>query len=130
MYGEQTEHLIDGKISYSDGLWNPFLVLHGRVGDDISFDTGLVTQVGIAPSKTFGKVTVSMPVTVSFDTDNFHGGDSGFAYASAGLGASIPLCAHTTLNLGATFYHTDDEVIPGNPDDDFITGSAGITIAF
>jgi len=46
------------------------------------------------------------------------------------LGASIPICAHTTLNLGATFYHTEDDVIPGNPDEDFFTGSAGVTIAF
>ncbi len=130
MYGEQTEHIIDGKISYADGFWNPFLMLHGRVADDISFDTGLVTQVGIAPSKTFGKVTFAAPLTVSFDTDNYHGGDAGFAYVSAGLGASIPLFAHTTLNLGVTYYHTDDEVIPGNPDDDFVTGSAGVTIAF
>lgn len=130
MYAEQTEQIIDGKVSYSDGFWNPFLLLHGRVGGAEPFDTGLVTQVGIAPSKTFGKVTLSVPVTVSFDTEGFHGGDGGFAYVSAGVGAAIPVCAHTTLNLGATFYHTDGNVFPTNPDEDFITGSAAITIAF
>ncbi len=130
MYGSQTEHIIDGKVTYNDGLWNPFLALHGRVGDDLPFDTGLVAQVGIAPSKTFGKVTLSLPVVASFDTDNYHGGDSGFAYASVGLGASIPLCNHVTLNLGVTGYFTNDEVIPVNVDENFVTGSAGITIAF
>ncbi len=130
MYASQVEHIIDGKISYSDGFWNPFVMLHGRVGDDLPFDTGLVAQLGIAPSKTFGAVTVSMPVTVSFDTDNFHGGDSGFAYASVGLGASIPLWKQTTLNLAATYYHTIDDVISVNRDEDFVTGSAGITISF
>ena len=130
MYGDQVEHIIDGKVSYNDGVWNPFVMLHGRVADEISFDTGLVGQLGIAPSKTYGKVTFSLPVTVSFDTDNFHGGDAGFAYVSAGLGASIPLCKHTSLNLGVTYYHTNDDVIPVNPDDDFVTGSAAITIAF
>jgi hypothetical protein len=130
IYGGQVEHLIDGKVSYNDGMINPFLVLHGRVGDDIAFDTGLVTQVGIAPSKTFGPVTLSLPITVSFDTEGFHGGDGGFAYASAGLGASIPLIDHVTLNLGVTYYHTEKSVFPGNPDEDFVTGSAGISISF
>jgi hypothetical protein len=131
-YASQTESIIDGKISYSDGFWNPFLMLHGRVGADLgpSFDDGLVTQVGIVPTKKFGPVTVTLPVTVSFDTSQFHGGDSGFAYASVGLGASIPLCKHTTLNLGVTYYHTEDDVFPTNPDSDFVTGSAGVTIAF
>lgn len=132
MYASQTENIIDAKVSYNDGLWNPFVMLHGRVGADLgpSFDDGLVAQVGIAPSKTFGPVTVSLPVTVSFDTDQFHGGDSGFAYASIGLGASIPLCKHTALNLGVTFYHTEENVFPTNPDEDFFTGSAGIAISF
>lgn len=130
MYGDQIEHIVDGKVSYNDGVWNPFLMLHGRVADDIGFDTGLVAQVGIAPSKAFGPVTLSLPITASFDTDNFHGGDSGFAYVSAGLGASVPLWKQTTLNVGVTYYHTNDEVIPGNPDEDFVTGSAGITISF
>jgi hypothetical protein len=130
IYGGQVEHLIDGKVSYNDGMINPFLVLHGRVADDISFDTGLVTQVGIAPSKTFGPVTVSLPITVSFDTNDFHGGDGGFAYASAGLGASIAIVDHVTLNLGVTYYHTERTVFPGNPEEDFVTGSAGVTISF
>jgi hypothetical protein len=130
MYAEQIEHIVDAKVSYNDGLWNPFVMLHGRVADDIGFDTGVVGQVGIVPSKTFGPVTLSLPVTVSFDTDNFHGGDAGFAYVSAGLGASIPLAKHVALNLGVTFYHTNDEVIPVNPEEDFFTGSAGVTVSF
>jgi hypothetical protein len=130
IYGGQTESIIDGRVQYNDGMINPFLMLHGRVDDGIPFDTGLVTQVGIVPSKTFGKVTLALPITVSFDTDNFHGGDAGFAYVSAGLGASIPLIDHLVLNLGVTYYHTSDDVIPGNPDSDFVTGSAGISIVF
>jgi len=129
MYASETEHIIDGKVSYNDGTWNPFLMLHGRV-NDFPYDAGVVAQVGIAPSKTFGKVTVSAPVTLSFDTDGFHGGDAGFAYASVGLGASIPLVEHVTLNLGATYFHTEDDVIPGNVDDDFVVGSAGVTISW
>jgi len=130
IYAEQIEHIVDAKVSYNDGLINPFLMLHGRVGDQLSFDTGLVTQVGIAPGTTLGPVSLSFPVTVSFDTDNFHGGSGGFAYVSAGVGASIPIVDHLSLALGVTYYHTDDSVIPGNPDSDFVTGSAGLVISF
>lgn len=130
MYAEQTEHIIDAKVSYNDGTWNPFLMLHGRIADDISFDTGLVAQVGIVPSKKVGPVTFSLPITASFDTDNYHGGDAGFAYVSAGLGASIPLAERLSLNLAVTYYHTNEDVIPVNPDEDFVTGMAGITFSF
>jgi hypothetical protein len=131
-YASQTESIIDGKISYNDGFWNPFLMLHGRVDSDLgpNFDNGLVAQVGIVPGTKLGPVSLTFPVTVSFDTDQYHGGDSGFAYASVGIGASVPLCKHTSLNLGVTFYHTEENVFPTNPDEDFFTGTAGITIAF
>lgn len=131
-YAGQTESIIDGKVSYSDGLFNPFLMLHGRVGigSNIGLDNGLVTQVGIAPSKTWGKVTASLPITVSFDTDNFHGGNAGFAYVSAGPQFSIALSKHISANLGATYYHTNDNVISTNPASDFVLGTAGFTVAF
>ncbi len=130
MYGEQTEHIIDGKVSYNDGLINPFLMLHGRVADEISFDTGLVTQVGIAPATTLGPVSFAFPITISFDTDNFHGGDAGFAYVSAGISASIPITKHISATIAGTYYHTEDSVIPGNPDSDFVLGTAGIVVTF
>jgi hypothetical protein len=131
MYAEQIEHIVDGKISYNDGLLNPFLMLHGRVADQISFDTGLVAQVGIAPGYALGPVSLSFPITASFNTtDNFHGGDAGFAFVSAGIGATIPLVKHVALSLSATYYHTMDDVIPVNVDDDFVTGAAGIVISF
>ena len=130
IYAEQVEHIIDGKVMYNDGLINPFLMLHGRVDSGLAFDNGLVTQVGIAPGTKLGPVSLSFPITVSFDTDDFHGGDAGFAYVSAGIAATIPIVDHVALALGATYYHTNDDVIPVNPDDDFITGSAGIVVSF
>ncbi len=130
MYGEQVEHIVDGKIAYNDGLINPFVLVHGRVADDIPLDTGVVAQVGIAPAYTLGPVALSFPIAVSFNTtDNFHGGDAGFAYVSAGIGASIPLYKTISLSLGATYYHTEDDVIP-NPESDFVVGSAGIVVTF
>jgi hypothetical protein len=129
-YASQTEHIIDGKVSYLDGLINPFVAVHGRVGIDIpGYDEGVVAQVGVAPSTALGPVTLSFPITVSFDTDGFHAGDGGFAYVSAGVGASIPIHKQISLSVGATYYHTQDDVIP-NADEDFVVGSAGVVFTF
>ena len=129
-YASQTEHIIDGKVTYMDGLINPFVAVHGRVGIDLpGYDEGVVAQVRVAPSTTLGPVSLSFPVTVSFDTDGFHAGGEGFAYVSAGVGASIPIHKQISLSLGATYYHTQDDVIP-NADEDFVVGSAGIVFTF
>jgi hypothetical protein len=129
-YASQTEHIIDGKVSYLDGLINPFVAVHGRVGIDIpGYDEGVVAQVGVAPSTALGPVTLSFPITVSFDTDGVHAGDGGFAYVSAGVGASIPIHKQISLSVGATYYHTQDDVIP-NADEDFVVGSAGVVFTF
>ena len=131
-YAGQTEHVIEGKVSYNDGLINPFFLVHGRpgIGSNIGLSTGAVGQIGIAPGKTFGPCSLSFPITLSFDTDGFHGGDAGFAYVSAGPSASIALSKHISMNLAVTYYHTESSVIPTNPDSDFITGTAGFTVAF
>ena len=129
-YASQTEHIVDGKVSYLDGLINPFVAIHGRVGIDIpGYDEGVVGQIGIAPATTLGPVSLSFPITVSFDTDGFHGAGEGFAYVSAGVGASIPLHKQIALSVGVTYYHTQDDVIP-NVDSDFVVGSAGIVFTF
>jgi hypothetical protein len=129
-YASQTEHIIDGKVTYMDGLINPFVAVHGRVGIDLpGYDEGVVGQIGVAPSTALGPVTLSFPVTVSFDTDGFHAGGEGFAYVSAGVGASIPIHKQISLSIGATYYHTQDDVIP-NVDSDFVVGSAGIVFTF
>ena len=131
-YASQTESVLEGRVTYNDGFWSPFVAVHGRVdiGSNIGFDNGVVAQVGFAPSKTWGPVTLALPVTVSFDSDNYHGGDAGFAYVSAGLAATYAINKHLALNLGVTYYHTNDTVIPGNPDSDFVTGLAGFSINF
>ncbi|HHY85102.1 MAG TPA: hypothetical protein GYA07_06155 [Verrucomicrobia bacterium] len=132
MYGGQNERIVDFKVGYAHWL-NPSLTLHARVDDELPFDTGLVTVLGVAPSKEFGIVTVSVPVNVSFDTDNYHGGDAGFGFVSIGVSAGVPLTfvkGNWSLNAGITYYHTNDKVIPVNPDEDFVTGSLGVSLAF
>ena len=130
MYASDTEQIVDVKIAYTNFL-NPYLLLHGRIDEGASgFDTGLVVQVGIAPAVPVGPVTISFPVTANYDTKGFHGGDAGFSYASGGINVNIPVMKHVSVNVGATYYYTNDQVIPGNVDEAFVAGSAGITIAF
>jgi hypothetical protein len=129
MYASQTEQIVDFKVGY-DHFLKPSLTLHGRVAGADPFDTGVATVLGIAPGTDVGPVSLSFPVNVAFDTEDFHGGDAGFSFASAGVSLSIPIVEHVSASLGATYYHTDDGVIPGNPDEDFVTGTFGITITF
>ena len=131
MYASQHERAAELKVAYTGcyGL-NPYILLHGRFDDDISFDTGLVTVLGINPGTKVGSVALSFPVQVAADTEGYHGGSGGFSYVSAGVAASVPLSKHIGLNLGVTYYHTNDSVIPVNPESDIVVGSAGIAISF
>ena len=133
LYASQSERIIDFKIAYNDGLINPSLLFHGRVDGAEPFDTGLVTVLGIAPGTTVGPVALSFPLQVAADTDNFHGGDAGFSFASAGVTASVPLDflpGKWALNASLIYYYTNDEVIPVNVDESFLTGSIGLGLTF
>jgi hypothetical protein len=132
-YASQTESVIDFRATYNDGFWSPFLALHGRIDNELGLDNGLLVQLGIAPSKTWGALTVALPITVDADcTKNYAspGGDSGFGFVSAGLSLTYAVSKHVAINLGATYYHTEDKVFPTNPSSDFVTGLAGFTVSF
>lgn len=134
MYASQSERIVDLNIGYSHFL-NPSLTLHARVDHDLgpTIDNGLAVVLGIAPGMDAGPVALSFPVKIAAETDEFHGGDSGFSFASAGVGASLPLefmRGDWSLDAGLTLYHTNDDVIPNNPDDFFLTGSLGLKLKF
>jgi hypothetical protein len=135
LYAGQSERIVDFVVGYDHWL-NPSLTLHGRVDHNIGpdFKNGLTTVLGIAPGKDFGKVSVSLPLNVAFDTDGMHGGDAGFSFFSAGIDASVPLTfvpkGDWSLNGGFAFYYTNDDVIVGNPDDAFVTARLGVSLAF
>ncbi len=133
MYGGGSERIVDFIVAV-DTFLNPSLTIHGRVdGDDLGLEEGIVGVVGIEEGFDAGPVSISFPAAVAFATDNYHGGDGGFAYASLGVNASVPLTflpGDWSLHAGVTGYYTNDEVIPSNPDETFITGNAGLTLAF
>ena len=86
-------------------------------------DEGIYYEVGIAPSFPAGPVTVTIPITAGFGSNDFYGslntstGDidnEGFGYVSAGVNVSyaltcIPECyGKWTLTGGYTYYFLGD----------------------
>jgi hypothetical protein len=126
MYASQSERIVDLKATFPGSL-APTFTVHGRV-DGEGMDTGAAFVAGItAPGFT-------IPVNVAADTDGFHGGDAGFSFASAGLSLAMPLGIDMkggpTLGAALTGYYTNDDVIPNNPDDAFVTGNVSVSVAF
>lgn len=139
-YGSATEEILDVNFSY-DCFLHPTLIVHNRLGAGASGgDEGTVLVAGISYGVEAGPVTVSFPVNVAyFATDGFHGAsaDTGFGYASIGVGASLPLTSvigssfgDWTLNGGLTYYFTDTDITVNNEESSFLTASLGLSLAF
>jgi len=83
--------------------------LENKAGNGTS--KGNYYEIGIAPSAPLGPVTVSLPITGGFGSDNFYAKDAGFGYVSVGVNASVPLkfipaCLGSwTANAGITYYY-------------------------
>jgi hypothetical protein len=137
MYNFQSERIVDLKAAHSHFL-KPNLTLHFRTdSENQGQDDGLAAVLGIAPGKTFdgaGGLSLSFPVNVAYDTEGFHGGDAGWSFLSAGATASVPLKfiskGNWSFTAGVTYYLTNEDVIPGNPEENFLTGSTGVTLSF
>lgn len=135
MYASQTEKIVDLKATYA-GFLNPSATFHFRVDSELpNTDDGLAVVLGIAPGLKLGEnISLSFPLNIAGETEGFHGGDEGFSFASLGANAGIPLSfiskGNWTFNIGVTYFVTSDDVIPNNPEDAFLTGSAGVTLTF
>ena len=136
MFAGQSERIVDLKAGYAHFL-NPSLTLHFRVDNDLGLDNGLATVLGIAPGTSWEDISFSFPVNVAFETDGFHGGDSGWSFASVGASASVPLKfipkGDWTFSAGLTYYFTSEDVIPSNAingEENFLTGTAGVVLTF
>lgn len=133
MYASDSERIVDFKVSY-DTFLKPYILFHGRVdGIGPAQDTGVVGVIGGAYDFKAGPIDFSIPGAVAFMTDGFQGGTSGFGYASLGLNATYAFTGFwegMSVSAGVTYYHTNDSVIPNNPDTDFVTGTAGVSFKF
>jgi hypothetical protein len=132
LFASDSERIVDFIVAV-DTLLNPSLTVHGRVDGNGPQEEGVVFVLGIAEGFEAGPFTFNFPLNVAFATDEYHGGDAGFAYVSVGATASVPvpfLPGDWSAHAGVTYYHTDSGVIPTNPDEDFVTGNIGLTLAF
>lgn len=78
-------------------------------------EDGWYYEIGIAPSHTFGPVTVTVPITVGLGDGNFYAGDN-YGYTSAGVTLSTPLSfipekwGAWTVSTGYTYYNLGDNL--------------------
>ncbi len=120
------------KLAFSDSeLWggsfglNPYVQvlfeLENKAGSGA--DEGVYYEVGIAPSFPVGPLTVTLPITAGFGSNDFYGSynpetglieDEWFGFVSGGVNLSynltfIPECYGTwTVNAGYTYYYLGD----------------------
>lgn len=139
MYANDDEKILDVKFAY-DCLLAPSLTIHHRLDQGAAAgNEGTILVLGVSHSIETGPVTFSFPVNVAYFLDgDFHGGsDEGVGYASVGAQAAVPLApvideafGDWTLNAGATYYFTDDEIIPNNDEKDLLTANVGLALSF
>lgn len=144
MYGGNTEDIIDLKFSY-DTFLAPSLTIHHRLDQGAAAgDEGTVLVLGLSHSIEAGPVTISFPFNLGyFLTDDFHnfpvngGSDTGFGYLSIGAATSLSLTPYIgdsygdwALNGGLTYFITEEDIIPNNPQSSFLAASLGLSVAF
>jgi hypothetical protein len=145
MYSGGTEDILDIAFSY-DTFLSPSITVHNRLdtggvagSGGQAGDEGTVVVGGLSYGFDAGPFSISIPFNIAyFATDEFHapGADDGLGYGSLGVAASIPISfigseyGEWTLNGNLTYYITDSDVIPNNPQSDFLTAGVGIGIAF
>lgn len=147
-YADDVERVVDLSLSYDDTglIWEgfgfqPSLLAHLRVDGNGAQEEAEALVFGIEPSFTLTDskdypLSLSIPVSAAIFTDEFHGGDSGFGYFSAGATLSMPLSfipagyGQWSAAVNATYYHTPDDTIPGNPRENFVATTLSLGMSF
>lgn len=103
-------------------------------------EDGFYYEVGIAPSHTYGALTVTVPVNVGFGSNGFYAGDA-YGYTSAGINLSTPLSfipekwGAWTVSAGYTYFNLGDNLQAfskatqgdGDSNQHVFSGSVGLT---
>lgn len=160
MYASQVEKILDLSLAFDDKellgafAMAPKITAHkvmsggeltsvGGATGDIK-DSGWAFLLSLTPgfmlmeSESFD-IALSFPINIGFGDDEFYGSsqnDFAFAYFSVGVAAAMPLkfipakYGAWTIGVSLTYYHTDNAIIPINPDTDFLVGKVGFSVAF
>ncbi len=136
------------RIGYNDsdllGAWSlqPYLWVEyeadGKSGNGpAGSDGGLYYEFGIAPSRSFGDLTVSVPVKLGIGSNDYYATDETYGFASIGITGSyalksIPEClGDWSVYANATYIHLGDAASPLNGGDESdVTFTGGLKIAF
>lgn len=145
-YASDVEEIVDVNLGFDDSAYlgkfalNPGLIWHIRTSGNNAQETGSAIVVSIAPRVEFleKKLSLTFPAGVAFfTTDDFQGGDeSGYAYSYLGASLGVPISfipaayGSWALNFDVTGYFTESDAIPNNPEENFATGSVGLTLSF
>jgi len=149
IYSGEEEKAVELSVSFSDAdvfadgfALNPSLLLHYRYDGIGAQEEAMVVQLGVRPTFYFRedtdeKITLAVPASVGFFTDDYQGGEGGgFGYVNVGVSASFPLTfipegyGAWTAGLSATLWHTPDDAIPGNPDETFVVTALSVGLSF
>lgn len=148
-YASQTEEVFDVSVSYDDSellgdfAMTPTFVAHKLMsGGDIPGvrDSGWAYVFSVEPGFTLIEsetypVDISFPAAVGFGDSDYYA-DSGYAWSTIGVAMAMPLhfipnkYGDWTFGAALKYYHTDDEAIPVNPEDEFVTGTVGVAASF
>lgn len=146
-YAGTVEQVFDASVSFDDSeilgayALKPSLTWHHVFSDDIGGkDHGNVVNIGIAPGLTVYKseavdVNLSFPVNVLIGDQPFYA-EGGFAYLSAGVAAGVPLkfipasYGAWTATTTVKYNHGEADKLPGNPDQDYMTATFGLSVGF
>jgi len=138
IYSGETEEILDVKFAY-DTFLSPSLTIHNRLTEGASGgNTGTVLVGAIEHGFEYGAVGFTVPLALGyFMEDDFHpnSSDDGLGYGSIGLLASYALPVDAkfgewVLKGGLIYYVTDKDVIGNEDEDDFLTATLGVAVAF
>ena len=143
-YASVKEVVLDSWLTFNDrGLLfdslalNPGLTLHTQLAADLFDHKASVLVTRINPGHRLGQrkirpLWLSLPVEIGFQQDGFRGNRGGHSFTSVGLQLYAPLVSLPkrwglwSANLGMTWYDTDQQRIPTNPEARFSTLRLGL----
>ncbi|MCX7713150.1 MAG: hypothetical protein N2035_05730 [Chthoniobacterales bacterium] len=140
-YASQTESVLDVILKYANNTFlNPALTIHTRMnaslegpGGDGPGNAGVFFVPNLSYNWKIWELTITPSAAMGFCTTDFHGADGGYAYTALGVAASVPipyLPGNWELHGSVTYYNTNKDVIPTNPDDNFLTANVGVKLSF
>jgi hypothetical protein len=149
-YASDEEKVLDVALSLNDTGWiipdfsfAPKITWHNRLRGNGSQVEGSAFVFSVAPTFPLGDsmFSLTIPAGIAFFSDgdfqnpgSTEDGGYGYSYIGGSLGVPLSFIPASygawSANLDLIAYFTDDTMIPGNPEDSFLTASFGVKVGF